>query len=308
MLLLQCGKQHLDQSLTSRSNSKDIYVAAYDPNGQFLWAQQFGNANDELYPDIAADASGVTVLGSFKGTFTIGSTSSNAALNNGNNHCFMVRMDLGGAFQWLNTGGSVNEDIPAGITSDGSRLYVGMVGGSASVSWYNSAGAVLGTSTLTSKDHRYIAFSTAGSWAWSTGITDPTNGSVGFPNVALGCDGLFVSGAVSAASSFPSMPVSAGGTGSEYFYAARLNKSTGTAEWVKWGTTTNGGEHFNGRDITIGKYGLVHIGGTYNGTVSFGGQSMTSASGQDLFILTLKPDGTFKTLYPDRLNGDEYLS
>ncbi|MBL7952724.1 MAG: gliding motility-associated C-terminal domain-containing protein [Flavobacteriales bacterium] len=295
-------------SLVSFSGSKDIYLAAFNSSGQFLWAQQFGNGNDESMPDIAVDATGIALVARYLGTFTMGSSTSASTLSSSVYHVALAHFDLNGTFQWMVTGGSSQEDFVSSVASDGSRIYVGLIHGNSLFRWFNSANTVIATHNLSRNDHQYAAFSTTGAWLWSTGITDPSSNLAGYPNVAVGCGGLYISGALNSGSSFPNGITATGSSGNQYFYAARLSTTTGSTEWAKVGGTLSGGDEFNGRDISIGKYGTVHIGGTYKGTATFGTSSMTSSNGTDMFVMALRPDGTLNTLLPINSTSNEYLS
>ena len=61
-----------DTTLTSLGGS-DIFVAKYDENGNFLWAEQAGGINNDSGYDIAVDVSGNSlVTGSFEGSAAFG--------------------------------------------------------------------------------------------------------------------------------------------------------------------------------------------------------------------------------------------
>ncbi|MEO8067820.1 MAG: HYR domain-containing protein, partial [Flavobacteriales bacterium] len=296
-------------TLVSFSGSIDIYVACYSPAGVLQWVKQVGNGNDEIYPYVAADANGVTLLAGYKGSLTYAGSSSAGALNSGTNDMLLMRFDGAGNFQWLRTGGSSNDDLPASLATDGNQVYVGSLIGNTTLRWYNSSNTQIGFSTAAStRDHHISAITTSGAYAWSSHIDDPTNTIVGYPNLAVGCEGVIVSGAVSPGSTFPNGTAAAGGAGDEYFYVERLDATTGAFVWGQWGTTATNSDHFNARDVAIGKYGQVHICGTFTGTVAYGGQTMTSLSGDDVFLMTLREDGTLRQLEPILTNSTQYAA
>jgi hypothetical protein len=61
---------------SSAPDTRNNYVAKYDPSGGFVWAQSFGgNANDGNDREIAVDAAGnVYIAGTFTGSADFGST------------------------------------------------------------------------------------------------------------------------------------------------------------------------------------------------------------------------------------------
>ncbi|MBX2973020.1 MAG: HYR domain-containing protein, partial [Flavobacteriales bacterium] len=300
------GSSTLGQQLISLSSSKDIYLAAFSPSGTFLWARQVGNGNDDLFPDIAADATGISLTGAYRGSLTAGSQTSSTSLSTTTYNIFVIRFDLSGTQQWMVTGGTGSDDQPANIKSDDSRTYLGAVAGNTNLRWFGPGNTLLNSSTQTRSDHVIAAFNTNGSWAWGMSINDPSNSVVGYPNLALACSGLYMAGAVGGGSSFPAGITTA--NSHPHAYLMRLNPADGTVDWVKTGTVSSGGDRFNPRDITAGKNGLLHIGGTYDGTATYGSSSITSANGTDLFVLTTDTDGTLKRLTAINSSGEQYLS
>ncbi|HRF80461.1 MAG TPA: discoidin domain-containing protein, partial [Flavobacteriales bacterium] len=300
------GSSIVAQQVTSFSGSKDIYVAAFSPTGVVLWSKQFGNTYDELLPDICADATGVAVTASYRGSLTVGGQATSGLLSGSTYNMLVVRYDHGGSQLWMVTGGTGNDDQPANIKSDGTRIYLGAVAGNTTLTWYGAGNTLLGSSTQTRSDHVTVAFTTSGALSWATSISDPSNNVVGYPNLVVACSGVYVTGAVGAASSFPNGFTVSGGNSRAY--VMRLSPTNGAVEWLRTGTVSSGGDRFNPRDITAGKNGILHIGGTYNGTVSYGGSSVTSSDGADLFVLSIGTDGALKQLSAINSTGDQYLS
>jgi len=300
------GSSIVAQQLTSFSGSKDIYVAAFSPAGVVLWSKQFGNTNDELLPDVCADATGVAVTASYRGSMTVGGQSTSSSLSGSTYNMLVVRYDHTGTQQWMVTGGSGSDDQPANIKSDGTRIYLGAVAGNSTLSWYGAGNTLLGTSNQTRSDHVTVAFTTSGGLNWTSSINDPSNNVVGYPNLTIACSGVYVTGAVGAGSSFPNGVTVSGGNSRAY--VMRLSPANGAVEWVRIGTVSSGGDRFNPRDITEGKNGILHIGGTYNGTATYGASSITSSNGVDLFVLSIGIDGALKQLSAINSTADQYLS
>ncbi|MCS6905204.1 MAG: fibronectin type III domain-containing protein [Bacteroidia bacterium] len=55
-------------NLTSSSNSEDIFIAKYSPNGQPLFAKIYGRANNDVASDVVLSGGSLYVVGSFLGT------------------------------------------------------------------------------------------------------------------------------------------------------------------------------------------------------------------------------------------------
>ncbi|MCB0763787.1 MAG: HYR domain-containing protein, partial [Flavobacteriales bacterium] len=294
-------------SVTSFSGSKDLYLAAYSSSGQFLWARQFGNGYDETGPYLASDASGIVLFAGYRGNLSFG-TGSASSLNTSNYHMMLIRLDHTGSIAWMNTGGSASNDACASLVTDGNRIHVAYVAGNTVTRWYTGSNSLLGSSSGSQSDHHITTFSMTGSLLWTRSFADPDNDAVGYPNLALGCEGLFVSGAVNEGTTFGNGTQANGTGGNDHFYVARMAPASGITQWVRLGTTANGGSHFNGRDIAVGKYGTVHVGGTFEGTVTYDGQTMSASNGMDLFVLALRPNGVTLGLQPILSQGDQYIS
>ncbi|MBK6830619.1 MAG: hypothetical protein IPG92_07730 [Flavobacteriales bacterium] len=291
-LFYSAGSTVSTGSLVSAGNA-DVYVAAYSNQGAFQWARRIGNNNDEHTPHIAVDASGVTVLLTYRGTLTVGAFSSAAALSSGLDDLALVRYDLAGNVQWMITGGSILDDLSSSLAADGTRIYTAQVSGNSNFRWYSTTGALLGTSTSGSgNDHHFSAFNTSGALQWTNWINDPSGSIQGNPNLAVGCEGVFVTGSLSPGSVFNGGNTSVGSTGSNTLYAARYNPNSGALLWSTWGQSLTAGGSFRGRDIAVGRNGLVHIVGTYGGQVNMGGTLATSTDTEDAFALTLRSGGT----------------
>ncbi|WP_416867114.1 MAG: IPT/TIG domain-containing protein [Imperialibacter sp.] len=64
-----------DFGLTTEMNSRDAFVAKYNPSGEILWAQKAGGPEDDYGQALAVGANGIVhITGSFTETVTFGST------------------------------------------------------------------------------------------------------------------------------------------------------------------------------------------------------------------------------------------
>ncbi|MCB0767526.1 MAG: HYR domain-containing protein, partial [Flavobacteriales bacterium] len=300
------GSSTVAQTLTSFSGSKDIYLAAYGPNGAIQWARQYGNGNDELYPDVTADNDGVTLLAAYRGSLTSGSTTSASVLSTTTNNLFAIRVDLTGTQQWMMTGGSNGNDTPANIASDGTRIYLGYVPGASNFRWYGAGNTLIRTTNTTPGDHVYYAMTKTGAWSWTSIISDPSDAVQGYPNIAADCSGVYIASTVGGSSTMADGTVLS--NVNRHMYIARLTPLTGIYNWSHTIPFNSGGSYANPRDIDIGTGGLVHVAGTYQGNPSVLGQSFVNASNDDVFLLTLNSSGSYNTHTTINGSNDQYLS
>ncbi|HNU56519.1 MAG TPA: HYR domain-containing protein, partial [Flavobacteriales bacterium] len=300
------GSSVVAQTLTSFSGSKDIYLAAFSPDGVVQWALQFGNGNDEFYPNVAADDEGVTLLAAYRGSLTSGSTSSSNLLSTGNYNLFNIRVDLTGTQQWMMTGGSSGNDTPANIAADGSRIYLGYVPGGSNFRWYGAGNTLIRNTNSTPGDHVYLALNKSGAWVWTSIVTDPSDEVEGYPNIVADCSGVYIASTIGGSSTLADGTVLS--NANRQMYVARLNPVTGVYNWSRTAAFNSGGSYATPRDIDIGPGGIVHVAGTYKGSPNVLGQSFTNASNDDVFLLTLNSDGSYNTHSTIIASNDQYLS
>ena len=103
----------------------DAFVQKYDANGNVVWTKQFGSAGYDFTNAIAADATGIYVVG-----YTTGSLAGN---NAGGWDAFVWKCDSNGNVLWANQFGTAYDDFVWAITTDAAGIYVaGWTGGTLS--------------------------------------------------------------------------------------------------------------------------------------------------------------------------------
>jgi hypothetical protein len=145
--------------LTSAGGS-DIFLAQLDPSGGHLWSARFGDAGQQLHPQVAIDGTGSVVLGgNFTGTINFGGDT--FASTNGN-HVFLAKFDNDGHHAWSKQFGSdqafpslsclsANDSGNIGLAGNftgmldlgGSPLVASSAGGDAFLATFDELGAPL---------------------------------------------------------------------------------------------------------------------------------------------------------------------
>jgi hypothetical protein len=142
--------------LTSRG-SKDVFLAAYNPDGGVEWAQQFGGpALDGAGDVVLVDPVGVLVSGQFTGSATVGDTNLVASTAY-DPDLFLALVQADGAIRWVRQIGGIHADSPGGlagnVTWDGQRYYTNLF----MSGLFNDITTVAGTSlTNTASQTAYI--------------------------------------------------------------------------------------------------------------------------------------------------------
>ncbi|MDF2447916.1 MAG: hypothetical protein K0R26_420 [Bacteroidota bacterium] len=86
----------------STTGSADIFVAAYDVNGNAIWAKKAGGYKNDIARGIGTDGNYIYLTGQYGGTASFGSTTKTAA---DNSDIFVSCLSNSGQFLWTTTAG-----------------------------------------------------------------------------------------------------------------------------------------------------------------------------------------------------------
>lgn len=109
----------------------DVVLAKYDVNGDPVWAQNFGNAFDDVAGGLTVDPAGnITMVGSFDKSVSFGPGDEHTAA--GESDAFIARFTTDGKLTWARTYGADREDIAYGVAADaaGNTVTIGWFQGS----------------------------------------------------------------------------------------------------------------------------------------------------------------------------------
>jgi hypothetical protein len=104
-------------SQTSTGNS-DAFIRKYDSNGNVLWTRQFGTIAVDEALGVAADGTGVYVVGATEGDLI---TSGQPQLGR---DAFIRRYDANGTVVWTRQFGTGNNETAFAVTTDATGIYV----------------------------------------------------------------------------------------------------------------------------------------------------------------------------------------
>jgi hypothetical protein len=196
--------------LTS-AGGQDVFVAKFDPSGNYLWAERFGDASDQLALGVAVDSSGdAAVAGQFAGTLAFGTTP--ALVNTGGLSGFVAMLSPTGTPLWSTGVGGAGSDGLNSVAVD----YLGNV----CVTGFFSDTIDLGSGPLVSAgmDDVVVAkYDNAGTLVWGKRFGDPQQ-QVGN---AVGVDytgHVYISGTMSGTIDFGEGPLTSAG-GADLFVA-----------------------------------------------------------------------------------------
>jgi len=108
------------------AGNRDVYVTSFDVAGNFSWARQFSGNGIESGSQLATDFTSLYITGYFEDTadFDPGASTFNL-ISGGLEDVFLVKLDLGGNFQWAKKVGGGNHQFGYSVATGASgRVYM----------------------------------------------------------------------------------------------------------------------------------------------------------------------------------------
>ncbi len=254
----------------------DIFISKYSADGVHQWTRVGGSAaNSDVGRSIVVDASGNSyLLGEFGGEAAGAVFDGQTIVPTGNiSHDWgLAKYDPDGTLIGLtNLGGGSDFDSPGQMAIDGSDLYM--------VGFMTGSNAVFGGIPVTGSGGQDIVVLKAdlsGTVAWVKTYGGTSNDlAVG---LAVSGGALYTTGSFGNSFTYGSTAlVNGGGTDA---FLARHSTVDGSDVWVK---TVAGSGADAARGIVADAYGVYQF-GSFSGTTSVAGTSVTSAGGTDLFL------------------------
>ncbi|TFJ85412.1 hypothetical protein NSK_003371 [Nannochloropsis salina CCMP1776] len=264
-------------TLTSAGDS-DIFIISLDSSGSPVWAMSFGGTSGDIGYAIAVDALGSSyTTGRFQGNMTVGSTTLTSA---GDSDIFIIKLDSSGSPVWAMSFGGTSGDIGYAIAVDasGSSYTTGEFQGSMTV----------GSTTLTSAggaDIYIIKLDSSGSpvWAMSFGGTDFDIGNA----IAVDASGSsYTTGRFQGSMTVGSTTLTSAGAAD--IFIINLDSSGSPV----WAMSFGGTKDDIGNAIAVDASGSSYTTGYFQGNMTVGSTTLTSAGAADIFIINLDSSGS----------------
>lgn len=255
------------------SQSENVFVAKYAPDGTVLWAAQGGDpAANDRGASIAVDGTGAAyVTGWFSGAATFGTTTitSMAAED-----VFVVKYDAAGNVVWAKSAGGFAHDRGYGIASDAA-------GNTVVTGWFQSRQATFGANVLNAVGQQDIfvaKYDASGNEIWAQ-RAGGTSLDMGY-DVAIDATGAaYVTGWFqSPAGDFGGIVLNNGG-GKDVF----LSKYDATGGAI-WAEREGGPGDDQGWSLALDAGGNPHLSGRFSSFATFGATNLTATSVSDVFV------------------------
>ena len=267
---------------TSNDNSRDMFLAKYDPQGGLIWVNTFGStSSSDSSQALAVDNAGnVYVTGSFRGTVNFGGTT-RTAVRNGD--IFAAKYTASGNLSYVFTAGGTSTDYGRGIAVDSN--------GNAYVSGNFDDSITIGGQTLNAAftDAYLLKLNTNGSVSWVRHFGGSHN-DWAFDVAVDNENNVYTTGYFASTADFnkTGSAVNRNASGDDAFVTKHSNN--GVLQWVK-----NFGDQ--ARAIEANSDGNVVVAGKFQSDFdfdpSFPSSNLTSEGGFDGFAIQLDRNGGF---------------
>ncbi len=279
IVLLADGFQTMDFGggvLTSAGNY-DMFVAKFDPAGNYLWSKRYGGANADLGQSITVDSAGNVVLtGKSDTALDFGDGTPLPAA--GGQDALVVKLDPLGAYLWDKRFGDGANQFGSRVATDLQNDVFVAGGFEGSIN--------LGGGALTAQgavDVFAAKLTSAGAHVYSKRYgAAGANPSILGMTASPGGD-LFLTGQVDAALNFGGGLLPAGG-GTDAFLV-RLDVAGAHAWSKRFGAAGNQ----YASSASVDGLGAVLLTGYFEQSIDFGGGPLSSSGALDLFVAKLSP-------------------
>ncbi len=277
----RAGNSFVGGSLSSRP-----FVAKYSSSNSLLWQLTFSGLGGGTVQAVAADGNGdVWVTGNFAGALNFGGGTLTSA---GGYDIFVAKFSSSGTHLWSKRFGTAN--VVTIITESGFGIAVDANNAVAVTGIFDGAvdfgGGILNNTS--GQDLFLVKFSANGSHLWSkrVGGASVTTGK----SVAFDAQGNIVIAGIFSGGDLGEGPVTA--LGSPDLFLAKYTGS-GAYLWSKhFGDRTPYPSSVSVASLALDGFGNVVVAGNFRGTMSFGGDLLTSAGQDDMFLAKYAADGT----------------
>ncbi|MEJ7602005.1 MAG: SBBP repeat-containing protein [Kofleriaceae bacterium] len=263
--------------LVSASNTDDVFVLKLTPDGNFAWARAIGGAGIDTGDGISVRGNSVVAAGTYSGSMSVGATTVTSA---GSVDVFAISLTTDGGDTWLKSYGGTEADVASGIAIDGvdniviTGRFKGTVnyGGGPLVSAGNFDAFLLKISGGTGAHLMSRRF---GSAAYDEGSAITVDSAAN----------ILLVGTFRETVDFGQGPVTASSPGHPDIFLAKYSQA-GSCLWAKaFGGGMPGATARKGNGVAVNGAGDVAIAGAFDGSMTFGGAVLSSASefGTDLF-------------------------
>lgn len=280
-------------NLTS-NGANDIFLVKTSPQGNFLWAKNFGGSGEDIPSEIALDQVGnIYITGTFVGTADFNPDAGVTNLTSaGMEDVFVLKVNASGQLDWAKSVGGTDIDEGNAIDIDDFDGAVFVFGSFRTTIDLDPGAGTQNVTSNGSSDIFMLKLSSTGNY-----ITSKTVGSISADRgrdivVDAASGDQFMTGIFGGNTDFnPGAPV-VELTGVNDIFVLKLDSSNDFVFAKKMG----GIAVDEGRSIDIDDNGFIYVHGAFISTCNFdpngGTTNVTSNGSDDVFVVQLAPNGS----------------
>ncbi|AEA43772.1 T9SS type A sorting domain-containing protein [Fluviicola taffensis] len=280
-------------NLTSNGGN-DIFLVKTSPQGNFLWAKNFGGSAEDIPSEIVLDQAGnIYITGTFNGTADFNPDGGVTNLTSaGMEDVFVVKVNPSGQLDWAKSIGGTDIDEGNGIDIDDFDGAVFVFGSFRTTVDFDPGAGIQNATSNGSSDIFMLKLSATGNY-----VTSKTIGSISSDRgrdivVDASSGDQFMTGMFGGNTDFnPGVPV-VELTGTNDIFVLKLDSSNDFVFAKKMG----GIAVDEGRSIDIDDNGFIYVHGSFISTCNFdtngGTTNVTSNGSDDVFVVQLSPSGS----------------
>ncbi len=265
------------------NGNRDVLLCQYDSTGQLTWARRAGGEGEDRGYGVGQHVNGdIYLTGLFTGIAKFGTIplNGNALLST-----YVAKLSEQGAFIWVKPGGGGANDFARGLglklDNDGNIIGTGFFSGTLNMNG----------KSLSSKGGQYdfdaylVKMDPNGNTLWLKALGGDGLDQGTAVSVSKSGD-IYVCGFFGETQTFAGLPLISKGL-SDVFVAKV--QTGGNVIWLAQGGGA-GSDYAYG--ITCNNNGSINVAGAFNGTSTFGAQTVESVGGLDAFVLRISNNTT----------------
>lgn len=274
------GAASLGGDTLKSAGGDDVFVASYTAAGLHRWSWCFGSTAADHGRGVSVDKSGnIFITGTIAGTVDLGGGGLTSA---GSRDIFLASYTSKGAHRWSKRYGDTGTDVGRYLDTDsaGNLMATGSFSGTVDFGGGNlkSAGDL---------DVYVASYSTSGAHRWSRQCGGPLE-DYGRAVAVAPNDNVIVAGRFEGTGSFGAVKLTSAGDHDIFV------TSYSAAGAHNWSRRFGGPAYDYAQGVAVDASGGVLLTGEFAGAVNFGGGSLTSAGGSDLFVASYSAASAFR--------------
>lgn len=285
------------------SNRQDLFIIKLDPNGNVLWARDYGSTGglnrEQAYSLSIDNSNNVIITGEFSSSPLIIGTDTLTRLGGiASTAVFVAKFDQNGNPLWARSTSGSGNDRGRGVTTDQfDNVYI--------TGFSQSGTIIFGLDTLikTGTTYSFIAkYDQNGNEQWAK-ASNGTGTDESYDIAADNDNNVYITGKFSSTNiQFDSVVLSLS-HGTDMFLV-KFN-SNGKATWGKAGSGTNTDI---GNSVTVDNTNHIYVAGEFGSNITLGSITLNSSAGayHDIFLAQYDQDGN--VIWADQGNGSNNVA